>query len=93
MSDDLDVYILGFSIGTSECNLVGLVIVKGLGWKIIATNGLPLGWSICSLLEIWESFLLDIAAGGKMGPPLGCWVGKWLGVHLASIFATHLVLY
>ena len=52
--------------------MVGVTLGKGRGYKIIATDVLPLGWLLGPLLGIWEGLLLDIIAGGKVGTPLGC---------------------
>ena len=35
---------LDFSLGTSEGNMVGVIIGKGLGCTLTATDGIPLGW-------------------------------------------------
>ena len=73
---------LGLSIGTPEVNVVGVILGKRMRWTHIATDVMPLEWSVVQLLEMWEGFLLGIVSGGKVDAPLGCWVGKWIGVPL-----------
>ena len=38
--------VIDFSHGTYEGNLLGVILGKELGFTIIATDGLPLGWSL-----------------------------------------------
>ena len=45
----------------------------------ILTDGFLLIWSLGTLIGI---VLLVILAGGKVVTPLGCWLGKWIGVPL-----------
>ena len=83
---------LNFSPGTSEINEVGVIFRKGLGYTIIETDGLPLGWSLGPLLGMWEGLLLGIAAGRQWCTPLGWWVGKWLGIPLGFNICNTLVV-
>ena len=42
-----------------------------MGYILMENYGLPLGWSLGTLLGIWGGFLLGISARGKVGTPLG----------------------
>ena len=44
----------------NEGNVVGLIFGKVLIYTLIATDGMPLGWSIGKLLMLQEVFLLGI---------------------------------
>ena len=46
--------------------MVGVILGKGMGCTIIATDGMPLGWSLMPLLRIWEGFLIIITAGESL---------------------------
>ena len=52
-----------FSLGTSEGNVVGVILGKGLGCTIISTDGMSLGWPLGKLLEMWEGLLIGIPSG------------------------------
>ena len=56
---------LDFSPETSEGNLVGVILVKGIGCTLIETDVMTLGLSIGSLLDMRECSLLVIPAGGR----------------------------
>ena len=55
---------LGLSLVTSEHNMAGVILGNGMIWTLIASDGLPLVWSLVSTLEIWEGLLLVIVARG-----------------------------
>ena len=73
---------LGLSLGTSEVNVVDLIFVKYLWFMIIATDELTISLSLGPVLVMWEVFLPEFSAGGKVGTLLGCCVVKWLYVTL-----------
>ena len=52
--------IIDFSLEISEVNVAGIIPGKVQEFAFIATDGMSLGWSLGSLLGMWEVFLLGI---------------------------------
>ena len=52
--------IIDFSLEIYEVNVAGIIPGKVQEFSFIATDGISLGWSLGSLLGMWEVFLLGI---------------------------------
>ena len=79
---------ISFLLGTSEGNVVGVILGKWMKCTVMATDGIPLGWSLGPLIGMWEGFLLGIPARARYVLHLVVEQENALVLRLAWSFAT-----